>query len=61
MVTMARRKKSSDRAALRAGITFASFLTQLALLADDKATHQNLKDANRVMKALRLLELLGDK
>lgn len=51
--------QNKNRATLRAGITLASFLTQLAALADDKKSQQNLKDTNRVLKALRLLGLLG--
>lgn len=52
-ITMATRNKK--KATLRAGIMLASFLTQLAHIADDKGKKKGLENTNRVLKALRLL------
>ena len=50
---MARRNKGS--AALKAGITFTSFLTQLAEMGDDGEGKKKLRNTNRLLKALRNL------
>ena len=50
-------KRDKKIAALKAGITFTSLLTQLALIAEDKEKKKNLENTNRIFKALR--NLLG--
>lgn len=47
--------RDNKKATLRAGIMLTSFLTQLALIKDDKEKKKNLENTNRFLKALRLL------
>jgi len=49
---MPRNKKT---ASLKAGITFLSFLSQLASIQEDKGKKKEIDNTNRLLKALRYL------
>jgi len=53
LVVMAKRNKKT--AALKAGITFASFLTQMMAITENKEKKKNLENTNRLLKAIRYL------
>jgi hypothetical protein len=48
-------KQNKKTAALKAGITLTSFLTQLAAINEDKESKKSLNNTNRILKALRNL------
>jgi hypothetical protein len=53
LVVMAKRNKKT--AALKAGITFTSFLTQMMAITENKEKKKNLENTNRLLKAIRYL------
>jgi|688.fasta_scaffold889554_2 hypothetical protein len=48
-------KRNKKTAALKAGITFASLLSQIAAITDEKEKKKDIDNTNRVLKALRYL------
>jgi hypothetical protein len=48
-------KRNKKTAALKAGITFASFLTQMMAITENKEKKKNLENTNRLLKAIRYL------
>ena len=53
LVLMAKRNKKI--AALKAGITFTSLLTQMMAITENKEKKKNLENTNRLLKAIRYL------
>lgn len=48
-------KRNKKIAALKAGITFTSLLTQMMAITENKEKKKNLENTNRLLKAIRYL------
>jgi len=48
-------KRNKETAKLKAGITFFSFLSQMASIAEAKQTKKDIDNTNRLLKAIRYL------
>ncbi len=48
-------KRNKDTAKLKAGITFMSFLSQMAAISEEKNGKKGIDNANRLLKAIRYL------